>query len=880
MSFLSHAGATAAGLLQSRDVRAGVELASATGGGAAMWLWNWNRAYYSFDVKQRWARFTFINKMACTQTSQFREDIEDLCEQTSARTDNFHIIGVMALTIATAFACPGRLGLHTPPPPSWLMGLFHLNTAGAYLWLFLTMWLAMHASLRADSAAVHMLTRMVRVPVPSQKQLDRARKLFHSWEFQPASELFRIPFFQRHAYKGVARNGKFADPEKHAEELKTIHARTRCDFDVPAWFRMEREVDEGRTVESLMPRNARGSAPEHFEVFRVIQCQIWPYDVYARICTFLAQMHLLSAWGYYQLGHTIQETRAIWAALAVCFCLFTAQQALLTLDIVTSKSSLGFPFQHIGPFGYFFAYIATVLEYKRWYDDAGLYLSGVFGILAHLCVIIYTASLLFLCAPSDSPIEAQESPGQAWWPNHWKLPAAWTHAVWLVAPPKALGEGEYDITDDLRISSVTRRNMQVPAQVVPNDDKKRDVHNALGWKNESPAWFFVRTGLIGLLLAWFFLLGGYVFDLLNEGTKHPMLINAPGLPNNLRDPRYRPVKPGYECTQGPKGAECLGQEVGTGGYYAGPIHEQIIKQIESGLENDDGEHRRLTSKLAASIRELVPYLKHAIRDGEDSNHFPFGIKQPGANQNALEASSFKVEWPALFEPRFLACSPEAHAVSTMAISRYGRGVMVEAGTGNAPEVSSHLSLDGAAQFGPFHSAHWSNSGLLLATSSGGLLECPNQPTNGRWSCQPLPVEKLPLNLGSEPFEGSFAVMRHHVDASSELFAAVTYPGEQSVAFFRFKEGRAGAQWLAAGETRTPSKVASISFEQGSVLMLFADGGVARMRLSDGAMTAVAAAFEGPMHTWQATCGLPNGRAARLGERPSGATSWESSLLFE
>jgi hypothetical protein len=33
---------------------------------------------------------------------------------------------------------------------------------GAYIWLGLTMWLAMHACLRANAATTHMLTRFVR----------------------------------------------------------------------------------------------------------------------------------------------------------------------------------------------------------------------------------------------------------------------------------------------------------------------------------------------------------------------------------------------------------------------------------------------------------------------------------------------------------------------------------------------------------------------------------------------------------------------------------------------------------------------------------------------------------------------------------------------
>merc|ERR1719247_1366201 len=113
---------------------------------------------------------------------------------------------------------------------------------------------------------------------------------------------------------------------------------------------------------------------------------------------------------------------------------------------------------------------------------------------------------------------------------------------------------------------------------IKTQKKIDDIHTALGKNNESPAWFYVKTGLIAMVIAWVWLTFGYFVDLVNEGTVHPSLINAPGLPNNLRDPRNRPPKPGYVCAEGPQG-ECIGQEVGTGGYYAGPGSEQVHKQI-------------------------------------------------------------------------------------------------------------------------------------------------------------------------------------------------------------------------------------------------------------------------------------------------------------
>lgn len=873
----------AAGALWTTQSKAAAEAGTLAAGGAGMGLWNWNRAYYSYDTKQRWARFNFINNMAIAQTGQYREDIEDLAQLTSNRMDNFHILGVMALTIATALFCPGRLGLHTPPPPSWLMGLFMCNLAGAYLWLAMTMWMAMHASLRADSAAAHMLTRMVRLPVPSLKQLDRARRLFSNYEYQNIGELFRIPFFQKHATEGEHVVGDEAPEDPEAK------ARTRCEYDVPAWFRKERSVDEGRAVENFMPRSARGSAPEHFEIFRVIQCEYWPYDIYARVSMFLAWMHVMHAWGYFAMGHTISETRAIFAGVCVPVPLFVAQNALITLDIVTPRTDC-FPWHRVGPLGLLFGLVGQILEYKRWFTDSGIYLSAIFVFLAYFCHIAYTCQLLRLCSPDwDKIAEVHESPGAAWWPSQWRIPSAWSHAVWLVAPPKERANGENDLVDELRKSSVSRRG-DITSVGSAVDDKKEDIHRALGKNKESPAWFFVRTGLQSLLVGWIWLTIGYFIDVLNEGTHHPSLISAPGLPNHLRDPRWRQPKPGYLCAKGP-GGECFGQEVGTGGYYAGPSHEQINMQIE-GMEETGGHHRRLASgtakhELSEKIKDLLPYLHHIIRDSDDSKHFPFGVKEQPLIEDVpvLVPAKADVQWPGLFEPRLLVCGPNGNGQSghmAAALSRHGRGALVTS-TDDATKTTP-FTLSGTALHGPFLAAHWDSHGLVLATSTGGFLECPGGAANGRWNCNPLKAEKLPLGLGSEPFAGALAVARRQAktpEAHPELLSAVVFPGELSVAIFRRASGREDTPWLPAGEARLPAQVTATSFEENaeSLLMLLADGAVARMRLSDGAVHLAADAVTGPAHTWQATCGLANSKVARLGVRPTGPASWEPSLIL-
>jgi len=389
---------------------------------------------------------------------------------------------------------------------------------------------------------------------------------------------------------------------------------------------------------------------------------------------------------------------------------------------------------------------------------------------------------------------------------------------------------------------------------------------------------------------WVVLTFGYFIDILNEGTVHPSLINAPGLPNNLRDPRWRPPKPGYVCAEG-AGGECFGQEVGTGGYYAGPGAEQIHMNVENEVKAG-GYHRRLSSSdfnpdearknLGEKIRDLLPHLQHLIRDREDSGHHPFGEKLRPTIERAptvLAPSRASVQWPALFEPRLLACGPNNEAA---ALSRHGRGALITSKDDST--VTTPFVLEGTALFGPFLAAHWDHAGLVLTTSTGGILECPGAAVAGRWRCQPIAAEKLPLGLGAEPFAGALAVARRPAkvgQVSPELISAVVFPGELSVAIFRRAAGPASAPWLPAGEARIPSPVTAHAFDENaeSLLMLLADGAVARMRLSDGSTALVAEAVRGPPHTWQATCGLADRKVARLGVRPAGPTSWEPSLIF-
>merc|ERR1719401_3387571 len=108
-------------------------------------------------------------------------------------------------------------------------------------------------------------------------------------------------------------------------------------------------------------------------------------------------------------------------------------------------------------------------------------------------------------------------------------------------------------------------------------EKRRQVHQDLGATKEFPAWTTVKVGLIMSIICWVWLVFGYTIEVINQGTMHPSLISAPGMPNNARDPRYRPAKVGaHEPT-----------EVGTGGVAAGPakgVHSEAVHRRLEALD--------------------------------------------------------------------------------------------------------------------------------------------------------------------------------------------------------------------------------------------------------------------------------------------------------
>jgi len=341
--------------------------------GAGEWLFNYNRDNFQFDATNRFSRFMAARKFAIAQMGQYRQDVKSLIGATVMKMDTSQSVLTLFMTVCAFLSCAGRIGMHGSAPPQWLCALYSGHIFSALLYNGTGLFLAMHASLRAQCAMVSLLTRKVRLPMPSIAQLDQARVFGSSFEKQSVRDIFRVPFM-RHTH-GAPRAPDEEDDEEdddvpkkaNAVDYKTDFASTTRDT-VPTWIRDEQVVDKGNghAGDGNVSLHTPHEVPEHFKLILKAQEEYWQYDVYARIMMLFGVCNYLHAISYYCIGTTISELRGFWIMWSMPMMFMAAQALIFRLDIVRGVAG-----QHYLPHaewaGHIAPYIvisACTLEYR------------------------------------------------------------------------------------------------------------------------------------------------------------------------------------------------------------------------------------------------------------------------------------------------------------------------------------------------------------------------------------------------------------------------------------------------------------------------------------------------------------------------------------
>mmetsp|Transcript_120812 Transcript_120812/g.385712 ORF Transcript_120812/g.385712 Transcript_120812/m.385712 type:complete len:866 (+) Transcript_120812:1-2598(+) len=428
-----------------------------------------------------------------------------------------------------------------------------------------SLWLAMHASQRAQCAATSLLTRKVRLPIPSMGQLDNARVIASSFEKQPARDMFRVPFM-RHpestpdmpTAEDPAGKSKSGSKQKHIHDPQKEFGTTHRDT-IPSWLRDEVIVDKGDgfTGEGGEPLHDPHEAPDHFKLLMKAQESWRDYDVYARICMLYGVVSYLYAVCYYAVGTAMVELRGFWVMWSIPMIFMGAQCLIMRLDILRTGSHRLPNLQFLGHMAPYIAVSALTLEYRYYYSEAQQAVAWGLALLAIFAHFAMALRMLDLAWPGDAQPDMPEEPGRQWWPGSWRVPGAFTKHLWFLTPPKKLEEGQHCVLHEMEDMArhgggiAYRRGKKIGAAPAAALESVEDTSGLLSSSdtrfgdftfkrgNDLP-WHITRVVIITAALQWFFLMITTSAEIiLGPDT----LMKPPGEPPWIRDTKYRHFGP-------------------------------------------------------------------------------------------------------------------------------------------------------------------------------------------------------------------------------------------------------------------------------------------------------------------------------------------------
>lgn len=906
-------------------------------GGSAAWLFSYNKENFGFDAGMRFGRFTTARANLNAQVGQYREDIAGITGVTISKMDAWNTITTCFIAVGAALSCAGRVGMHGSAPPGWLCALFSGNIFLSVMFNGVSLWLSMHASLRAQCAATSLLTRKVRLPIPTMGQMDQARVFGSSFERQKARDVFRVPFM-RHPHdvpavptldekkkKGVKKGAH--DP--HKEFMSTSRDT------VPSWIRDEVVIEKGEGFMGTgnKPVHDLTETPEHFKILMKAQEGWRDYDVYARITMLYGVVSFLYAVTYYCIATSCAELRGFWVMWTLPLVLMTAQVLVLRIDILRDGQHRLPNVEFIGHLAPFIACAACTLEYRFFYSEYSVVCAWALAILAFFCHFVMIIRMLDLAWPARSPLQDMpEEPGKQWWPASWKIPRAFSKYLWFITPPTKL---EADVApcllhemDDMANHGggiIYRRNGPVKASGEQVEDEQQHAPNqSKSWldpisnRSKNLPWQITRFIILAAAFQWLFMM---VVTAVEAVLGSESLLKPPGEPPWIRDTKFRHYVPEMvHMSGGSLPSDYRLFAASTANYHMEGDHGKVDSHVDSGADHNEGGHgtggshanenhnagghengghRRLdvpnpADALPSEFFKILPFLAGFADEFRalPSNPVVPPFSTPTQSNNfmaAPTATSRRVQWPALFEPRHLFCGSGAKGkVPVVAITARGVGVKIEFG---APDVevltSTNFALHGlSGEWGPVAGGAFADNGLLVVTSKGKLLKCgDNSVDDVLWHCKAASVPPLPVHAGAELVA---AAVSHHGDGSmgtlsDEPAAALSFRNMRRVVMlFRLSQGA----WRAAGEVHVPPGLAnlqSLHFDGRHLVLTGPNGEVHRRHTAGGSSAFYGApSAAGPeSREYRSSCVLPEGDLVRLALKRAdsmGGVSWGPELL--
>eukprot|EP00437_Effrenium_voratum_P055079 CAMPEP_0181525708 /NCGR_PEP_ID=MMETSP1110-20121109/69106_1 /TAXON_ID=174948 /ORGANISM="Symbiodinium sp., Strain CCMP421" /LENGTH=802 /DNA_ID=CAMNT_0023656519 /DNA_START=167 /DNA_END=2571 /DNA_ORIENTATION=- len=299
---------------------------AAGGGFAAKEAFQYNRENFLWDRNLRRRKEFQIQCFRVDQAELWRRDVRDLISLTEYKMHVYLLVNVLLLGITVALWCQGKLP-HTTPV--WLMTGSALAMAGSFSFILLSIWMAMHAAVSAQSFETRLLTQMVRLPIPSWQEIEACRTYASEFERLEAKQMFRVPFAMG-PQEGLAEEAeeepaapvdaspvsstRFGEANRHVDPWGLEGSGT----DIP-----ELGCKMGHSVQKL----------RHVKLARQAMVFWQSYDAFARVCMSIGVNQLLNAASYFILAYYMSEVKVPSSATYGVVVLTTMAETLNRLDM-------------------------------------------------------------------------------------------------------------------------------------------------------------------------------------------------------------------------------------------------------------------------------------------------------------------------------------------------------------------------------------------------------------------------------------------------------------------------------------------------------------------------------------------------------------------
>ena len=241
-------------------------------------LFQFNREGWKFGAELRQRDLYQRQKMRIKQVDLYRDDIRELFDLTVGKMDKYVIVCLVMLSITMELFFKGRNPVGTP---SWLFWCWAICTAGAMLYLLMAVWLALHASISAQTFSVRVLTQWLRLPIPSAEEIAKGAATLEEYEKTGTSSLLRVPVIGKANESAKGQSG--TNPSD--------------------------KVNQDLTTDWQL-------FTAHFNLFNKLHKSFQAFEAYSRTALCLGMNHFLAAMSYFSLAVYALELQSPWAGWA------------------------------------------------------------------------------------------------------------------------------------------------------------------------------------------------------------------------------------------------------------------------------------------------------------------------------------------------------------------------------------------------------------------------------------------------------------------------------------------------------------------------------------------------------------------------------------